>query len=821
VAAANGLENPSLIFVGQRLVFPPLPEPVVPSVADGAASWGTHAVVAGDTLWEVLEAHYGWVSADLVWHVAGVNQLADPSAIAIGTVITLPSVAEDRNVPVEQPPAIEAEASSPVAPSPPTPAPVEKAPTTAAPGSTPAVPSLPPSTATPPPSSAATTPAVGERGDHHSRDVDEAVDAELFDAQWRTMWWQVPMGLLLAAGLVVMARLLRGRRAVSLRPGEQLACPPPAAAGTELAARAAAPAERVGTLQALLRSVTPHAREQHDPPPVRVVELAEDRVEVLFSGAAPFPPEGWLTVNGGRSWVHAIVGDVPCPTGQLVTPALVTLGRRSGGGEVLLDLETAGSLSLTGDRIASMGVARSMVLELATYPLGTPMDVCLVGFEVDGVENCDRAWPNTTLTRAVRVAREALERTAATGAVSLVAARAATGELDPQVFVVDLDAVAADEQVLVDELVGLCQPQSGAAVVVIGAHPDAVETLDLRSVEVAVWSGAELLPPVVVREAAAQVAVMFDHLANTPVEAMSVSAVIADALGADDVRSDDRPDPGAAGGDASSLPMVGEGPDVVEFVYEPPPFEVLVRCLGEVTVEGRDVGQAGEVELLALLTLQRDVRPNIDTIYTLLVDDSFLTHGKRPVPKEPLRPMQQRVSRLRVKLGPDADGNDLLPAAKPGRGSPSRYAVSAMVLTDVELLEHRYHTSFELSSEEAFALLREGLAMFRGPMMRARKGYSWAATEGITSRIGTFVIAYAVRLMELAFERNDIPIVLETVRCCGLVLDDPLVELQAWQRVSDYADASYHPDLVEAVHEAHRRLASYVDETDPVADAGI
>ncbi len=33
-------------------------------------------------------------------------------------------------------------------------------------------------------------------------------------------------------------------------------------------------------------------------------------------------------------------------------------------------------------------------------------------------------------------------------------------------------------------------------------------------------------------------------------------------------------------------------------------------------------------------------------------------------------------------------------------------------------------------------------------MLRARKGYSWAATEGITSRIGTFVIAYAVRLMQ-------------------------------------------------------------------------
>jgi nucleoid-associated protein YgaU len=824
VANANDLNDPSLIFAGQRLVFPPLsagaetPQPATPP---GDASWATHTVVAGDTLWEILESHYGWVSADLVWHVAEVNDLENPSMIAIGTVLTLPSLAEDGNeVTADQPPAVE-----------PSPAVVEPSPTSSPP-TTPASPAAPSTTVPvtapnapatsplPPPTTTVGTPPAAD--DHVTDEVsgsEQSGDVGLFDISTRTLWWQVPMGLLLAAGLATMARRLRGRRAAHMRPGEQLARPPQAAAGTELAVNTFAPPQRIATLQALLRAVTPHAREQHDPPAVRVVELSDDRIEVLFSAAAPFPPEGWSTVNGGRSWVHALTGPTSSAVQQLVTPALVTLGRRVDGGEVLLDLESAGALALTGDRPTSIGVARSMVLELATYPLGVPIDVCLIGIEVDGVEHCDRVWSNTTLTRAVRVAREALERTTATGAVSLVSARAATdedtGELDPQVFVVDLATVADSERRLADELVDLCQPQSGAAVILIGEHERAVETLDARTADLAVWSGAALIPPVVAREAAAQVAVMFDHLANAPAEPMTVSPVIADTLTNPAVVNEH--DPTA---DAESLSATDVGPDVVEFVYDPPPYEVLVRCLGEVTVEGRDITQASEVELLTLLTLQRDTRPNIDTIYTLLVDDPFATHGKRPVPKEPLRPMQQRVSRLRVKLGTDANGDDLLPAAKAGRGSPSRYSVSARVLTDVELLEHRYHTSFELSSEEAFDLLRDGLATFRGPMMRARKGYSWATTEGITSRIGTFVIAYAVRLMELAFERNDIPTVLETVRCCGLVLDDPLVELQAWQRIDRFADTSAHPDLVAAVHEAHRRLASYVDETDPVADTG-
>ena len=133
----------------------------------------------------------------------------------------------------------------------------------------------------------------------------------------------------------------------------------------------------------------------------------------------------------------------PTAVRQLVTPALVTLGLRSGGGEVLLDLETAGSLALAGDRAVAQGMARAMALELATYPLGVAMDVCLIGFDVDGTELCDRTWKGTTLTRAVRVARDVLDRTAATGAASLVAARAATDDdealLDPQVFLVDAD----------------------------------------------------------------------------------------------------------------------------------------------------------------------------------------------------------------------------------------------------------------------------------------------------------------------------------------------------------------------------------------------
>ena len=93
VRSASGIEDPNVIYTGQTLVFPaldaPTPEPPTP-VAAGESTWSLHTIVAGDTLWDILESHYGFVSGDLVWAITAYNGLADPSDIPIGTIITLP-----------------------------------------------------------------------------------------------------------------------------------------------------------------------------------------------------------------------------------------------------------------------------------------------------------------------------------------------------------------------------------------------------------------------------------------------------------------------------------------------------------------------------------------------------------------------------------------------------------------------------------------------------------------------------------------------------------------------------------------------------------
>jgi nucleoid-associated protein YgaU len=825
------IDDPDLIYPGQRVVLPAIDRPTEPppTTAPGSSAMTRYMVVHGDTLWDIVGRRFGFVYADLVSRAADFNGLDDPDLIVPGQLLLLPDSLADG-------------ATAPAAPTRHTPPP-SRAPhaerSTKREAPTPASPTSPPPTGPPRPASVSdgsihdpphpsTTGGVPERvvtsrpviaadptpvtttapmvsGDTPDEERTDATG--LFDVSVRTVWWQVPMGLLLAAGLVTMARRLRSRRLAVLQPGEQLAKPTPAAAGTELAATVVA-SDQVPLLLEILRTLTGSARRQPNPIPVRAVEVHRDRVEVLFTEPAPCPPPGWTTVDGGTSWTHPMAHPVITPLRQLVTPALVTVGHRDGGGEVLLDLETAGSVAVRGDRSATLGVARSMLLELATYPLGVAADLCPIGFTIAGVEHCDRVWRDTTITRAVRVARDTLDRTAGSGAASLIAARAATdrdeGLLDPQIFIVDAPSLTGDDLVLLDELVELCRPQAGAAVVILGDHRSAREVIDLESADRATWSGVALRPPIIDHDAETQAAGMLEHEADGPVEPRTPLPLVADLLATD-------PTPNADPIVNVTVAPNGDRPaaaadEIAAYRYVPPHHDVLVQVLGEVTVHGRDVHAADEVELLTLLTCMRDERPNVDTIANMLNTEL----GPNAI--------QSRVSRLRRKLGVGSDGRDLIPPAAAGRGSPGRYQVSPLVLTDAELIDHRYQTSLHLDPCDSLDVLRDGLTLFTGPSFRARKGYDWVFPERVQARIYSVVTDYAKRLMDLAFADDDIPLVLEAARCAGHVINDPVVELPVHRLIRDYADSCGDPDLAASVAEARRRLIEHIDDNDPLVE---
>ncbi|MGD9999091.1 MAG: hypothetical protein AB7N61_23500 [Acidimicrobiia bacterium] len=179
------------------------------------------------------------------------------------------------------------------------------------------------------------------------------------------------------------------------------------------------------------------------------------------------------------------------------------------------------------------------------------------------------------------------------------------------------------------------------------------------------------------------------------------------------------------------------------------PYDVLVRVLGEVTVErhGPRLTDA-ETELLVLLAaLKRDGPVNVDRLATMLAHDDWRT------PK--IRSVQARISNLRRKLGAGTDGASLLPDSRTSAGGPSRYQLSTRVVTDVELIEQAHQATDYLTSSQARNLLRENLKLIRGKPYTARTGYSWAYDEHAAHDAVQSITRAADRFIELCAESND------------------------------------------------------------------
>jgi hypothetical protein len=87
----------------------------------------------------------------------------------------------------------------------------------------------------------------------------------------------------------------------------------------------------------------------------------------------------------------------------------------------------------------------------------------------------------------------------------------------------------------------------------------------------------------------------------------------------------------------------------------------------------------------------------------------------------------------------------------------------------------------------------------------------------VSARICNIVNSYANLLMQLAFDIDDIPLVLEAAGAAGRVVDDPIDLYPTWQVQKQIADAPGDPDLAAAVLEARRRMLAHVEEHDPLA----
>ena len=394
VAAASGLEDPNLIFVGQVLVLPPLPvaPPVPTAPADAvvpadAATWSAHTIVVGDTLWDILEGHYGFVDGRSGVGGRRLQRLEDPSDIPVGTVVTLPPLAgadRRRHQPRRRTPPPSAAARrvsrAPVV------APAPAAPVAEAPAVEPV----------PRPRSSAASPTAAPRPARRRRLTPATPTRRrrrrpIGEAGASVAPWLVGLAgaTTLSAGLLAVYRRLRrrqtaaGARAWRLMPsGESARLHRQLVAAADLPLVRWAGQEMSGVLFGL-------GRPAAGPVAVELSDLTG--IELLWDAPMPEAPAPWEATPGGWSWrlLYDPAAEVPESVLPAAVPGLVTLGRRDDA-QVLVDLEAFGSVSIGGDARAAEDVMRAVVLELGAGEELSDAWVSTVGLGVDGVEHLAR-----------------------------------------------------------------------------------------------------------------------------------------------------------------------------------------------------------------------------------------------------------------------------------------------------------------------------------------------------------------------------------------------------------------------------------------------
>lgn len=351
----------------------------LPATPITAPTADVHVVEAGETLAGIAHDELGDASLypQIVDANAGVVQpdgqtLTDPDVIDVGWQL---------HIPAAQPPAAGDIPTTPAAPPPATPPaeppaaqPSEPSPPTSAPA-----PPSPPSTAQP----IQTAESTGSSTDQHSPVAADDVD----DSELTTV---IGVGLLGAAGLLTLLGLKRMKQQRRRRPGHRILLPDPPLTSIELSMRAVEEPDLPILLDQALRSLTVTAAASgRDIPTLVAARLHGGRLQVTVHGdaddtpIAPFAatsePGVWqldTTHPGPLDSVDAAATPAPYPT-------LVTVGVDEDGAQVLVDLEQAGAITLSGAPARIRACLATLAIELATAPWADHLIAHLVGFAPD------------------------------------------------------------------------------------------------------------------------------------------------------------------------------------------------------------------------------------------------------------------------------------------------------------------------------------------------------------------------------------------------------------------------------------------------------
>lgn len=419
------MASPDILRPGWVLTMPPDATGLPRFDAHSTSDLPIYTVKEGDTLAEIAARELG--DAEQYGVIFRLNQdrvqpdgrsLVDPDLIYPGWELVLPASAGqngngDGHRPAEQ------ATSEPAAPEPAgsTIPKTGSEPVPPAPDSPPAQASPPASTPEvsdqAPPGAAGGTAEPPQAGSASAGDQD-APTAGVADEDGSQLIRILGYGSLLSAGvlgLIGFKRMLQQRRR---RPGGKIKLPPTSIGDVELRMRASEDPIGAELIDRALRTLSANlAKVGGLLPNLDAVRLSRDGVELFVADpeppTAPFEPAApdlavWLCRPDHPDLLDPrAAAQVPAPY-----PALVTLGTDQGGAHVLIDLESAGAVSLVGQLADAETVLRAMAVELATSRWADDLAVSLVGIGADlpAALNGDRLSYSDSLDAEV----EALER---------------------------------------------------------------------------------------------------------------------------------------------------------------------------------------------------------------------------------------------------------------------------------------------------------------------------------------------------------------------------------------------------------------------------
>lgn len=753
---------------------------------------------------------------------------ANPSLIYAGQVLTVPPAPVHV---VEQPPQPDPGPARPEPDPPPAETLPPAPPSTGEPSTTVPSTTSTPSTTAPTTVPSTTSPAVAEEPSATTlEDAPAATDAATGDSNGGSSDSTpivIALGGLASAALAVGAKRTierRRRRFGHEHPGQTSRATPATERPIHQAIVANADEVSVEDLRTAMNGLAAGLAETGSTARPRVVQHSPDHLEVLLSEPESNAPDGWLVDAEGSLWVQDPGSAPPDVSAECAAPLLVTIGQPDDEAQLYLDLEADGLISLVGDPDSARGLARSILTEIALSP---PTDTILIMVVGDllpaSLDEFDHLSVTADWTRCESSVRAWAESTTMAihqnGWPSTFAARAASPDEDALVptLVVASTPPPAD---LVEVL--LAKHPAPVAVVVAGevdgapcvidCQPDSLTITDLGLTCVPQDLDADTL------EAMLRLLESTDEPADdapeepseddpaplqaetdgeTPEEGSPPPQVCEEHFVVAEEVLDLRDTPAVPTDQPQLFPMPvtsnGHQPAGEDGELD---YEILVRLLGPIRIEGCKQLRPKPTAVVAYLALHRSV-----TIEVL--EDACWADASSDALRKRLKDV---VSECRGALS----------AANLPVSADGRYTVGPRVVTDTMLFDRQVARAANQPPEQQADSYRSALELVTGKVFsypsRAGSSFAWIDTENLLSQWEHKIQGIAQQCVEtyLALGDHDQAIKVANHVLQALSLNTSLTEalMRAHAATGDLA-------AVETVYRAHEDGLVRVLNTDP------